>query len=134
MKIDKLIEQRFAELTKKVADVVSTRDPQRDEFSYAKFHEWATSVLSLLHSVFGENKPHYQNFFKLYSAFKGYYSTFKICNGVFLAAKEDHESGYLFSMRGLIKAEDSADILEQAFFWLRVFPAPKHCPRPLQRH
>jgi len=21
----------------------------------------------------------------------------------------------------------------QAFFWLRVFPAPKHCPRPRQR-
>lgn len=116
MKADKLISQRFSELTKKAADVASTREGQGSLSSVndEKFHEWATGVLSLLQTVFGESRPHYQNFLKIYNSFNGYFLTFENCRGVFQAAKEDYESGYLFSVRGLIKAEDSTDILEQA--------------------
>jgi len=116
MKLDKLIEQRFSELTKKAEVVASTRtgNDSRSGVNSERFHEWATGVLSLLQSVFGESSPHHQNFFKLYSLFVGYYSDFEICRGVFRAAKEDYESGYLFSVRGLIKAEDSTDILDRA--------------------
>jgi hypothetical protein len=110
MKLDKLIEQRFAELEKKAAAI-----PIKDyEVDCGKFHEWATNVLSLLLNVFGENRPQYQNFLNHYKSFSGYSSSFETCRGVFLKAKEDYVSGYLFSVRGFIKAEDSTDNLDQA--------------------
>lgn len=116
MRADKLIERRFSELAKKAEAVASTRagNDSVSGISDEKFHEWATGVLGLLHSVFGETEPHYQNFLKLYGSFAGYYSNFELCRGVFQAAKEDYDAGYLFSVRALIKAEDSIDILEQA--------------------
>lgn len=122
MKADKLIEQRFSELVKKAEAVASTRrgNDSRSGINHEKFHEWATGVLSLLQSVFGESRPHYQNFFKLYSSFLGYFSDFEQCRGVFQAAKEDYESGYLFSVRALIKAENSIDILDQASEMLKA--------------
>ena len=111
MKADKLINQRFSQLEKKAADVAATRS--KVDLDEGLFHGWASGVLSLLKSVIGDNQPHYQNFHRCYEKFQGYYD-FEDCRGIFLAAKEDYESGYLFSVRGLIKAEDSTDILEQA--------------------
>ena len=108
---DKLIVQRLKELESKATQVTQTPE---GEYDPKLFHEWATNVLSLLLRVFGENSPQYQNFKGHYRAASSWYSSFEICRGVFLAAKEDYESGYLFTVRGLIKAEDSVDILEQA--------------------
>ncbi len=117
MKLDKLIEQRFVELEKKAASIRLTPEQWVE---YSKFHEWATNAQSLILNVFGENTPQYQNFLKLYNSHSGYPSDFEKCRGVFLAAKEDYESGYLFSVRGLIKAEDSTDILDQATELLKL--------------
>lgn len=34
--------------------------------------------------------------------------------GVFLAAKDDYDAGFLFTVRSLINAEDSAEVIDQA--------------------
>ena len=116
MRADKRIEQRFAELAKKAEEVAATRInyDYSAGLSSEKFQEWATSVLSLLQRVFGEDSAHCENFSDRYKSFRGDFSDFENCRGIFQAAKEDYESGYLFTVRGLIKAEDSTDILEQA--------------------
>jgi len=114
---DKLVVQRFTELEDKAAKILPTPEL---EYNPKLFHEWATNVLSLLHRVFGENSPQYQNFSEHYKASTYWYSSFEICRGIFLAAKEDYESGYLFTIRGLIKSEDSTDILEQAFLLIQA--------------
>lgn len=119
MKLDTVIKKRFGELSVKAQQVTSTRRPSKsglyEFFDDEIFNEWAISVLGLFHSVFGENGPYYNNFSKYYTkAASGHFSDFEKCKGIFQAAKSDYESGYLFSIRGLIKAEDSADILDQA--------------------
>jgi hypothetical protein len=117
MKPDKIIVQRFSDLAHKATEIENTYRQDRDGFDVIdseKFHGWATSVLSLLHTIFGMDSPQFQNFSEHYKKYLGYSYNFEICRGIFSSAKEDYESGYLFTIRGLIKAEDSIDILEQA--------------------
>lgn len=114
---NEIIERRFRELINKADEIDKKPIINRSGEKYInneKFHEWATSVLSLLKRVFREDSPQYINFKNKYDEYGGNIFEFKLCRGIFLAAKEDYESGYLFTVRGLIKAEDTADILEQA--------------------
>ena len=75
---------------------------------------WSTSVSSLLSQVFGEQSVHYRAFDKHLAAFHGYEGEFKLLRAVLLSAKEDLEGGYLFTIRGLVKAELLDDALSQA--------------------
>jgi hypothetical protein len=117
---NKLIQQRFSELLEKASAVQKTyHSPFGDDKKYYHvdseiFREWGTSVLGLLQRVFGEDSPHYRNFGVEYRQFHGFSEDFENCRGILKAAKEDYDGGYLFNIRGLIKAEDSTDILEQA--------------------
>jgi HEPN domain-containing protein len=110
MKIDEKIKQRFRELDDKTKEL-SLQDKPR-------FFAWATSVSSLTKIVFGEHSPQYEYFESECRKIRdnpAYYSYgFQACLGIFRGAKEDFEAGYLFTVRGLIKAEDSMDVLEQA--------------------
>jgi hypothetical protein len=122
MKMDKLIRQRFTELEEKAAAIAAARQFRfRGEggveyynINSASFKEWGTSVLNLLQRAFGESSVHYQNFYEDFKAFREWESEFEDCRGVFQAAKEDYEGGYLFSIRALVKAEVLDDALEQA--------------------
>lgn len=78
------------------------------------YKEWATGVLNLLHRTFGESSIHYKNFFDHYQGFKGWVSNFQDSYGIFRAAREDYEGGYLFNIRTLAKAEVLSDALIQA--------------------
>lgn len=75
---------------------------------------WGTSVVSLLRQVFGADSAHTQQFESAFSAFRGNFSSFQVLYEIFAAAKEDYEGGYIFSLRGLVKAEVLSDALEQA--------------------
>lgn len=115
MKTDELIKQRFLQLNEKANNGITYQSRDGESVNYENFHEWATSVLNLLQRSFGEDNPHYQNFFAHYKAFDGWIYKFETCRGVFRAAKEDYEGGYLFNFRSLIKAEVlSDDVLDQA--------------------
>jgi hypothetical protein len=110
MKIDALIIQRFSELGE------SSKKAMPRTWGDQMFQRWATNVLSLLQQVFGEDSIHYQNFYREYREYgpqgRFYFSN---CLGIFLAAKEDYEQGYLFNVRALVKAEVLVDdVLAQA--------------------
>lgn len=116
MKLDKLIQQRFTELEEKALMVGKTMGGGYVESG--QFNEWATSAVALIQRVFGDVSPHFKNFMKSYDPSSRQHN-FLNCVGVFRAAKEDYLGGYLFTIRGLIKAEDSMDVIEQANELLR---------------
>jgi hypothetical protein len=104
------ITQRFSELEKKASDVAHTlHGDHNDVVSSEKFKEWATSVSGLLQLAFGENSIHYRNFYEHYQIFRGYDYEFEDCRGIFLAAKEDYESGYLVTSKS---EQDSLGVIE----------------------
>ena len=122
-----LIQTRLTELQKK-AEVITQQ--KRSEDTYQAGHlidyvstsattGWATSVLSLFRQAFGEQSIHTENFQVSFRNFDGYLSSFDVLYAIFLAAKEDFEGGYIFSLRGLVKAEVLSDALEQAEELLR---------------
>ena len=116
MRTESLIRKRFAELANKAEAVASTR--HQGGFGTAvdseAFQEWATSALSLIQRVFEKNSVHYQNFYNNYHKFQDLVYEFEDCRGIFKAAKEDYEGGYLFNVRALVKAETLVDVLDQA--------------------
>lgn len=118
MKLDDLMKRRFAELAEAGAAVLgSQRDlgvPSGPSF------RWLTSALGLIERVFGKAGAHHDAFAKAVSNFSGYSYEFERALGVFLAAREDYEGGWLFSVRALVKAEVLGDALEQAQEMLRA--------------
>ena len=120
---ESLVQKRLQELEEKgktiiaakFSHVVNTRTGRSvDYVSFANVKGWGTSVVSLLRQAFGEHSAHCQQFEALFASFAGQLSSFKIIFAVFMAAKEDYEGGYIFSLRGLVKAEVLTDALEQA--------------------
>jgi hypothetical protein len=114
MRADELIEKRFFELTEKANAVKETyHEPvgrRPSEIFYhlntAKAKEWPTGVLSLLQRVFGENSIYYQDLRVHYDFRFGtdiYSTDFEDWIGIFLAAKEEYEGGYLFKVQTLAK-------------------------------
>lgn len=100
-------------LASKIVDFVAEGKPFFKVPS-GSYKEWATNVLNLLQRTFGENSVHYKNFAKHYDSFAGWISDFEDSYGIFKAAREDYEQGYLFNIRTLAKAEVLADALTQA--------------------
>lgn len=121
MHLDPIVKRRFSELqvkgdavlAAKIVDFVSEGKPFFKVPS-GSYKEWATNVLNLLQRTFGENSVHYKNFAKHYDGFAGWISDFDDSYGIFKAAREDYEQGYLFNIRTLAKAEVLADALTQA--------------------
>ena len=117
-----LIQQRLTELAAKANEIRSAQysgAPMRSGRTMKYVPHpltagWGTSVLSLFRQSFGESSIHTQNFHSSLTNFSGYLSSFETLHAIFLAAKEDSEGGYIFSLQGLVKAEVLSDALEQA--------------------
>ena len=76
---------------------------------------WSTSVASLLQQVFGRESVHYVAFKEHLSNFhQSYEAGFRNLQAVLLAAKDDYQGGYIFSIRGLVKAEVLVHAMTQA--------------------
>jgi len=118
MKHEQIILRRFDELTKKANIIEQTKYITGYGSSWAvdseKYYEWATSVMGLIQNVFGKDSPHCINFKSSYDEFSGYYSRFQKSLGIFNAAKEDYEGGYLFKIKMLVSAEVLDSVLDQA--------------------
>ena len=122
MKSDHRIIERFEQLSARAQDVLEARQHSfRDSdgvdyytIPYSAFLGWSTNALSLVKSVFGEESVHYQKLDQVSSAFKEWDTEFENCKAVLEAAREDYQGGYLFNVRGLIKAEVLDDALQQA--------------------
>lgn len=122
MHLDPIIVRRFGELNTKAEAVLAAKIvgfiTQEGTPHYKvpsdMYKEWATNVLNLLHRTFGESSIHYKNLAEHYSKFEGWISDFKDSYGIFRAAREDYEGGYLFNIRTLAKAEVLSDAIGQA--------------------
>jgi hypothetical protein len=121
MKMDALIKKRFAELDEKGRNI----NPEISRTFYVGMtlselnHDWLISVLNLLQRAFGEDSVHYKNFDEQYKAYL-YSGEMGALRGIFRAAKEDYEGGYLFNVRALVTAEVLDDFLEHATELLRA--------------
>jgi HEPN domain-containing protein len=122
MHLDPIIIRRFKELNikaeavlaAKIVDFVSLEGNSYYKVPSEMYKEWATNVLNLLHRTFGESSIHYKNLAEHYSKFEGWVSDFNDSYGIFRAAREDYEGGYLFNIRTLAKAEILSDAIDQA--------------------
>lgn len=117
MRLDPLISRRFQELTIKAEAVSRSRTPDgpgQSSVTSSLFKEWATNALSLLEKSFGRESIHFTNLSKLYNDFVGWEYQFEDCRGIFKAAREDYEGGYLFTVRAMVKAEVLSDAFDQA--------------------
>lgn len=115
MKKDDRINTRFNELEAGANNVRII--PSRDGITYVdseSWQKWSTNVLNLLHTVFGSNSVHYQNFKKIHDNFNESTSDFGSARGVFRAAKEDFEGGYIFSLKNAISGEIFGDFVALA--------------------
>lgn len=99
LKLDYTITRKFDELAEKakkvkssmlVTDIAATVDSQ-------VFQDWATSALSLLQQVFGEESAYYRNFESIYSKIMNitYKENFDNCRAIVQSARNDYEAGGL---------------------------------------
>jgi hypothetical protein len=117
MKEMELIGRRFKELdiaqTKldkyQVKDVGDFVDP-------VQWQAWATAVLNLLQRAFSEISPHYVNFKRLYDTDGNqcWWAVVEHTRGVFQAAKEDYEGGYVFNLYDRVSGELFGDFIALA--------------------
>ena len=99
--------------------------PQIPIVSQNPLTQWRTSVLSLLHRVFGEDAPTFHSFKKA-SEFHDKISSDSNTNivecfekelAIFLSAKSDYDGGFLFDIRNLVHADVFTNELEQALYF-----------------
>jgi hypothetical protein len=75
---------------------------------------WATSAQSLILAVYGEPSPHYQNFIEAFRGCSGYDYDVLAMRGIFLAAKDDFDGGYVFNVDLRVSGEVFGDFVSLA--------------------
>lgn len=75
---------------------------------------WATSAQSLIRAAFGEDTPHYRNFLHSIKECRGYDDEIMALRGVFLAAKDDFDGGYVFNVDLRVSGEVFGDFVALA--------------------
>jgi hypothetical protein len=114
MKQDVRIQTRFAELEKAMTSVCLRKDEEGSYVDDESWQKWSTSVLNLLHTAFGQDSVHFNNFKTIHDKFDGYPSNLESARGVFRAAKEDFDGGYVFSLEQAVSGEIFGDFVALA--------------------
>jgi hypothetical protein len=78
------------------------------------WRRWSTSAQSLIRAVYGEGTPHYQNFVDACKECQGYDYEVLTLRGVFLAAKDDFDGGYVFDVDLRVSGEVLGDFVALA--------------------
>jgi hypothetical protein len=108
--------QRFNELAGQ-GQAIPTVGRDSGHVSQSHFYAWATSVLNLLHGVFGEESPHAIRFkAELDHIEHNYINQRKLdaTRGIFLGAKSDFDGGYLFNVEVALTGEVFGDFVTAA--------------------
>ena len=120
MHIDTLVQKRLAELLAKGEAILAAKTSSSFHgstiwrVSHAEVLGYCASVSNLLKRAFGESGTHFCAFQAASAKHVQYETEFRGLQAIVSAAKEDYEGGYLFNLRGLVKAEVLDDALEQA--------------------
>jgi len=96
-----LFVQRFNELAEDVGRLQFHSNGSGFSGTHVKtgdWQRWATSAQSLILAVFGGGAPHYVNFLSAFEKCSGADYDVMTLRGVFLAAKDDFEGGYVFNV------------------------------------
>ncbi|MGR3301250.1 MAG: DUF4145 domain-containing protein [Candidatus Scalindua sp.] len=101
MKVDGRIKQRFEELAKELTE-------GKHNQSKSTWYSWRTSTLNLLKVALGTDSEHYQEFKKICVEAK---ADINGAIGVFTAAKNDYEGGYVLSLENTISGEIFGDFV-----------------------
>jgi hypothetical protein len=75
---------------------------------------WATSAQSLVRAVYGEDAPHYTNFVTAMQKCSGYDYDVLALRGIFLAAKDDFDGGFVFNVDLRVSGEVLGDFVALA--------------------
>jgi hypothetical protein len=122
--LKKIIARQFEELEKQASQVEASKETHHDEmFGGGEYVDndlllkWKVKVRSLLSKLCGEDSQYFKKFEEEENS--GIVGTtnfeiFKRLRAIFIAAKEDFESGYLSSIKTLVQAEVFDSELEQA--------------------
>lgn len=77
----------------------------------AEWQRWGTSAQNLIRAVFGEGSPHYANFLQAFKDCSGYDYSVNTLFGIFQAAKDDFEGGYVFNVDLRVSGEVFGDFV-----------------------
>lgn len=105
-------QKRFNELKYGFANIRRKQDVARgDYFETGDWKRWATSAENLIKAACGVETPHFSNFREAFKECKGYDHEVLVLLGVFMAAKEDFEGGYLFNVDLRVSGEVFGDFV-----------------------
>ena len=123
-----VLKKRFAELAEQLVQLEATRQVKHSDYS-GRYEEvdselllgWAVKARSLVSRACGKDSEHYISFVEgeKITPYGDNYGVLQRIKAVFMAAREDFESGYLISVRNLVHAELAESELEQARELLR---------------
>ena len=105
--------KRFSELGGAYSSIkiIPYSDGRGGYVDEGEWKRWATSVQNLIKAVFGERSPHYQNFHDAFAKCHGDHGAVKALNGIFLAAKDDFDGGYVFHVDLQVSGEVFGDFV-----------------------
>ena len=112
--LNEVFARRFMELAKKFSTLPFKPSGGGGSQTYvplANWQQWGTSAQSLIRAVYGEGSPHYENYVEAFKACSGDdYAVFAL-QGLFLAAKDDFEGGYVFNVDLRVSGEVFGDFV-----------------------
>lgn len=111
MQLNDLILQRFRDLEKERQQIPTHLSGEQVFADYQSWHKWTTSVLHILGSVLGKDSIHYENFKLVYDRHGYDKYALQRATGIFQAAKEDYEKGYLFDLESSLTGEILGDFV-----------------------
>ena len=114
MSLNDLISRRFSKLEAKMNQLQVFRSSDGSYVKSGPWKEWATSVLNLLESAFGADSVHARSLRVAYEKFLGWASQHDMAKGIFSAAKENYEGGYIFGLDKKISGEIIGDFVALA--------------------
>jgi hypothetical protein len=118
--MNNLLSKRFEELIEQQKVVHASKSIHQGMHGYSVDRDillnWVVKAKSLLSRVCGIDSEHFKHFCEaeIGGMYRTNLDTFNSMKAVFLAAKEDHDGGYLVSIRGLVQADVFSSELEQA--------------------
>jgi len=118
-KILDVVTKRFNELEKQMRSIQmrASRSSNDNTADPEQFYAWASSALSAIQNSFGKESPHYTNFQKEMSEISNntvWSKRFNSICGVFMGAKSDIDSGYLFDLERSVSGEVFVDFVTAA--------------------
>jgi hypothetical protein len=113
MRLDERILKRFNELEQATSQVTIIPRGQHtaEHVDDGSWQRWSTSALNLLENAFGPQSVHLRNFRQIYDQFRHWRTDLEAARGVFRAAKEDYEGGYIFSLERAVSGEVFGDFV-----------------------